>query len=105
GIRKPGSVGLPMPDVDCKIVDIETGTREVEAGEPGELCLRGPNLMDGYWKRPEETAAVLRDGWLYTGDIVRMDEDGYFSVVDLTRVHLESGDDDHLLLTVDDTEV
>ncbi len=82
GKRKPGSVGLPMPDVDCKIVDLETGTREVSAGEAGELCVRGPNLMDGYWKRPEETAAVLRDGWLYTGDIVRMDEDGYFSVVD-----------------------
>ena len=82
GVRKPGSVGIPMPDVDCKIVDIETGTREVGAGEAGELCLRGPNLMDGYWQKPEETAAVLRGGWLYTGDIVRMDEDGYFSVVD-----------------------
>jgi long-chain acyl-CoA synthetase len=82
GDRKPGSVGIPMPDVDCKIVDIETGTREVSAGEAGELCLRGPNLMDGYWQRPEETAAVLRDGWLYTGDIVRMDADGYFFVVD-----------------------
>jgi long-chain acyl-CoA synthetase len=82
GVRKPGSVGIPMPDIDCKIVDLETGTREVGAGEVGELCLRGPNLMDGYWNRPEETAAVLRDGWLYTGDIVRMDEDGYFFVVD-----------------------
>ena len=82
GKRKPGSVGLPMPDVDCRIVDLETGTHEVAPGEAGELCLRGPNLMDGYWKRPDETAAVLRDGWLYTGDIVRMDEDGYFYVVD-----------------------
>jgi long-chain acyl-CoA synthetase len=82
GVRKPGSVGIPLPDVECRIVDIETGTREVGAGEAGELCLRGPNLMDGYWERPEETAAVLRDGWLFTGDIVRMDEDGYFSVVD-----------------------
>jgi long-chain acyl-CoA synthetase len=82
GARKPGSVGLPLPDVDCKIVDIDTGTREVEPGEPGELCVRGPNLMDGYWQKPEETALVLRDGWLYTGDIVRMDEDGYFYVVD-----------------------
>jgi long-chain acyl-CoA synthetase len=82
GVRKPGSVGLPMPDVDCKIVDLETGTHEVTAGEVGELCVRGPNLMDGYWKRPEETAEVLRDGWLFTGDIVRMDEDGYFFVVD-----------------------
>ncbi|MBI4269420.1 MAG: AMP-binding protein [Candidatus Rokubacteria bacterium] len=82
GMRKPGSVGLPLPDVDCKVVDIDTGTREVEPGEPGELCVRGPNLMDGYWHKPEETALVLRGGWLYTGDIVRMDEDGYFYVVD-----------------------
>ena len=82
GLRKPGSVGIPMPDVDCRVVDVETGTREVNAGEAGELCVRGPNIMDGYWHRPEETAAVLRDGWLFTGDIVRMDEDGYFSVVD-----------------------
>jgi long-chain acyl-CoA synthetase len=81
-VRRPGSVGLPLPDVDCRIVDLETGTREVAPGETGELCVRGPNLMDGYWQKPEETALVLRDGWLYTGDIVRMDEDGYFSVVD-----------------------
>ncbi|HEX9437802.1 MAG TPA: long-chain fatty acid--CoA ligase [Candidatus Limnocylindria bacterium] len=82
GPRKPGTVGLPLPDVDCKVVDIETGTREVDPGEPGELCVRGPNLMDGYWRKADETALVLRDGWLYTGDIVTMDEDGYFSVVD-----------------------
>jgi long-chain acyl-CoA synthetase len=82
GTRKPGSVGIPLPDVDCRIVDLRTGTREVVPGEPGELCVRGPNLMDGYWRRPDETALVLRDGWLYTGDIVRQDEDGYFYVVD-----------------------
>jgi long-chain acyl-CoA synthetase len=82
GKRKPGSVGIPLPDVDCKVVDLETGTREVEPGEPGELCVRGPNLMDGYWQRPDETDLVLRDGWLSTGDIVRVDTDGYFSVVD-----------------------
>jgi long-chain acyl-CoA synthetase len=82
GHRKPGSVGLPLPDVECKIVDLETGTREVAPGEPGELCVRGPNLMDGYWRNPAETAIAIRDGWLYTGDIVRMDEDGYFYVVD-----------------------
>src|SRR5207302_1605020 len=76
GVRKPGSVGIPLPDVDCRIVDIETGTREVSQGEAGELCLRGPNIMEGYWQRPEETAAVIRDGWLRTGDIVRMDEGG-----------------------------
>src|SRR6185437_8371368 len=105
GIRKPGSVGLPMPDVDCKIVDIETGTREVEAGEPGELCLRGPNLMDGYWKRPDETAAVLRDGWLYTGDIVRMDEDGYFSVVDRKKEMIIVSGFKVYPREVDDTEV
>ena len=74
-----------MPDVDCKIVDLETGTHEVSAGEAGELCVRGPNLMDGYWQRPDETAAVIRDGWLHTGDIVRMDEDGYFFVVDRVK--------------------
>ncbi|MBI2773508.1 MAG: long-chain fatty acid--CoA ligase [Chloroflexi bacterium] len=82
GERKPGSVGLPMPDVECRIVDIETGTREVAPGQPGELLVRGPNLMDGYWKRADETALVLQDGWLRTGDIVRMDDDGYFFVVD-----------------------
>jgi long-chain acyl-CoA synthetase len=82
GTRKPGSIGLPMPDIDCKIVDLETGTQEVAPGETGELCVRGPNLMDGYWKRPEETLLVLRNGWLHTGDVVRMDEDGYFSIVD-----------------------
>jgi len=85
GVRKPGSVGIPLPDVDCRIVDIETGTREVSQGEAGELCLRGPNIMEGYWQRPEETAAVIRDGWLRTGDIVRMDEDGYFYVVDRVK--------------------
>jgi long-chain acyl-CoA synthetase len=81
-VRKPGSVGLPLPDIETKIVDIRTGRREVGPGEPGELCVRGPNLMDGYWQRPDETALVLRDGWLHTGDIVRMDEDGYLYVVD-----------------------
>ena len=85
GARKPGSIGIPMPDVDCKIVDLDTGTREVEPGAVGELCLRGPNVMDGYWNRPDETARVLRDGWLHTGDVVRMDEDGYFYVVDRVK--------------------
>ncbi len=82
GQRKLGSVGLPFPDVDAKIVDLETGTRDLPAGEVGEVVLRGPNLMDGYWNQPDETALVLRDGWLYTGDIGRMDEDGYFFIVD-----------------------
>ena len=82
GERKFGSIGVPIPDVDAKIVDLETGTRDLPVGETGELVLRGPNLMDGYYQRPEETALVLRDGWLYTGDVARMDEDGYFYIVD-----------------------
>jgi long-chain acyl-CoA synthetase len=82
GKRKVGSVGIPLPDIDSKIVDLDTGTRDLGVGEIGEVIVRGPNLMDGYYKRPEETALVLRDGWLYTGDIGKMDEDGYFSIVD-----------------------
>jgi long-chain acyl-CoA synthetase len=79
--RKAGSVGLPMTGTECKIVDLESGTREVPAGEDGELCIRGPQVMKGYWNKPEETAETLRDGWLHTGDIARMDEDGYFYIV------------------------
>ncbi len=80
--RKPGSVGLPIPDTDMKIVDLDAGTREVPVGEEGELCIAGPQIMKGYWNRPDETAIALRedaDGrvWLYTGDVARMDEDGY----------------------------
>ncbi|HYK98582.1 MAG TPA: long-chain fatty acid--CoA ligase [Candidatus Acidoferrales bacterium] len=82
GQRKFGSIGVPIPDVDAKIVDLETGTREMPVGEAGELVVRGPNVMDGYYKRPDETALALRDGWLYTGDVARVDEDGYFYIVD-----------------------
>jgi len=79
--RKIGSVGLPFPSTECKIVDLETGERVVPVGEVGELCVRGPQVMKGYWNRPEETAIALRDGWLYTGDVARMDEDGFFFIV------------------------
>jgi long-chain acyl-CoA synthetase len=79
--RKPGSIGLPVTGTECKIVDLQTGTREMPVGEAGELCLRGPQVMKGYWNRPQETATTMRDGWLYTGDIARMDEDGYFYIV------------------------
>jgi long-chain acyl-CoA synthetase len=82
GMRKLGSIGLPLPDTDARIIDPETGAREVPLDEPGELVIRGPQVMKGYWNAPEETAATLRDGWLYTGDIARMDEDGYFYIVD-----------------------
>ena len=84
--RKPGTVGLPMPDTDIKVVDVETGTRELQIGEAGELCIAGPQVMQGYWNRPEETAQALRrhaDGrlWFHTGDIARIDEDGFTSIV------------------------
>lgn len=80
--RKPGSIGIPLPSTEVKIVDVATGTQEVQVGEIGELIVKGPQVMKGYWRRPEETAAVLRDGWLYTGDLATRDEDGYFYIVD-----------------------
>jgi long-chain acyl-CoA synthetase len=84
--RKPGSIGLPLPDTEMKIVDLETGTREVTVGEEGELCIAGPQVMKGYWNRPDETAIALRTDaegrmWLYTGDVARMDEEGYTYIV------------------------
>ena len=82
GKQKVGSIGVPFPDVEAKIVDLETGERDLPAGEVGELVLRGPQLMDGYYRSLEDTASVLRHGWLHTGDIARVDEDGYFFIVD-----------------------
>src|SRR5690606_27275988 len=86
GMNKAGSIGMPLPDVEAKIVSLDDGVTEVPVGEVGELIMRGPNLMKGYYKMPTETANTLRelDGktWLYTGDIARMDEDGYFYIVD-----------------------
>ncbi|MBB6450156.1 long-chain acyl-CoA synthetase [Geomicrobium halophilum] len=79
---KPGSVGIGLPGTDYKIVDLGTGITEMPAGEVGEVIIRGPQVMKGYWEMPEETAHTLRDGWLYTGDIGRMDEDGYLYIVD-----------------------
>ncbi len=82
GKRKVGSIGLPRPDTDARVVDLETGEKDLPPGEEGELCIRGPQVMKGYWNRPEETAKTLRNGWLYTGDIAKMDEEGYFYIVD-----------------------
>jgi long-chain acyl-CoA synthetase len=79
---KIGSIGLPWPDTDAKIMDIEAGTAELGPGEVGEVTVKGPQIMKGYWKMDEETASVLRNGWLYTGDIGKMDEDGYFYITD-----------------------
>ncbi|HZG75302.1 MAG TPA: long-chain fatty acid--CoA ligase [Paenibacillus sp.] len=81
GTRKIGCVGVPFPDTEAKIVDGETG-EELPVGTIGEIVVRGPQVMKGYWNRPEETAKALKDGWLYTGDMGTMDADGFFSVVD-----------------------
>jgi len=81
GKRKPGSIGIPLPDTDARIVDPSEGTKEMPVGEPGELLLSGPQCMKGYWEMPDETANTLRDGWIYTGDLATMDEDGYFTIV------------------------
>ncbi len=81
-LRKPGGVGLPLPDNDIRIVDIETGTKDMPLGEPGEIIAKGPTIMSGYWNNPSETANVMRDGWLYTGDIGYMDTDGHVFIVD-----------------------
>jgi long-chain acyl-CoA synthetase len=87
GKRKFGSIGLPIPDTDCKIVDLDDPEKEVGPGREGELCIAGPQIMKGYWNRPDETADMIRvhkDGirWLHTGDIATVDEEGYFSIVD-----------------------
>ncbi len=82
GLRKLGSIGLPFPDTDAAVVDMETGTQLLAPGETGELVIKGPQVMKGYWNQDEETARTLRNGWLYTGDIAYMDEEGYFFIVD-----------------------
>jgi long-chain acyl-CoA synthetase len=82
GDNRVGTIGVPWPDTEVKVVDVETGEQVLGVGEAGELCIRGPQVMKGYWNMPEETANTLREGWLYTGDIAVMDEDGYFKIVD-----------------------
>jgi long-chain acyl-CoA synthetase len=76
------SIGLPLPDTYAKIVDLKTGKKVLCPGEVGELAVKGPQIMKGYWQKPDETAAVLHEGWLLTGDIAQMDADGYFYIVD-----------------------
>ena len=80
GLRKEGSIGVPMPGTDSKVVDLTEGTTEMADGENGELILRGPQVMKGYWNHEEETANAIRDGWLFTGDIAYRDTDGYFFI-------------------------
>jgi long-chain acyl-CoA synthetase len=81
GLRKIGTIGVPIVNTDRRIVDMETGARDLPPGQEGELLIRGPQVMEGYWKKPEETANVLRDGWLSTGDLAVMDADGFFKIV------------------------
>ena len=85
GDEKPGTVGIPIPNTDLKIVDLETGSKELKPGESGEICFKGPQVMMGYYKKPEETAKVIKDGWLMTGDVGFMDADGYITIVDRTK--------------------
>jgi long-chain acyl-CoA synthetase len=81
GVNKTGSIGMPLPDVECKIVALDNPSIEVQVGEPGELLIRGPQVMRGYYNRDDETRLVLRDHWLHTGDIARMDDEGYFYIL------------------------
>jgi long-chain acyl-CoA synthetase len=91
GVRKAGSIGIPIPNTECRVVDITDGETDVPLGESGELIVKGPQVMKGYWNKPEETEQTLRNGWLYTGDVVRMDEDGYFYIVDRIKEMIISG--------------
>jgi long-chain acyl-CoA synthetase len=91
GARKVGMIGLPLPDTDAKIVDLENSERSLPPKEIGELAVKGPQVMKGYWNRPEETARVLKDGWLHTGDIGYMDEQGYFCIVDRKKDMIIAG--------------
>lgn len=80
GLRKEGSIGVPMPGTDSMVVDLAQGTRQMPDHQPGELIIRGPQVMKGYWNHPDENAVTLRDGWLFTGDIAYRDEDGFFFI-------------------------
>jgi len=82
---------LPLPDTDCRIISLEDEVTVLPPGEIGELVIKGPNIMKGYHNMPTETANSLRDGWLYTGDIARMDEDGYFYIVDRKKELIKPG--------------
>jgi len=82
--NRPGKIGVPLPDTEAKLINPDTG-REVGVGEVGELVVRGPQVMKGYFNNPHATDAVLREGWLYTGDMARCDAEGYFTIVDRLR--------------------
>jgi long-chain acyl-CoA synthetase len=91
GLKKVGSIGIPFPDNDVRLVDIENGETDVPDGQPGEIIMKGPLIMQGYWNNPSETAGQLKDGWLYTGDIATRDEDGYIFIVDRKKDMIIAG--------------
>ena len=91
GLSKDGSIGIPWPDTDVKLVDVDEGKEEVPKGQPGEIIIKSPLTMKGYWENPEETAGQLKDGWLYTGDIAIRDEDDYFFIVDRKKDMIIAG--------------
>jgi long-chain acyl-CoA synthetase len=91
GLKKVGSIGIPITDNDVRLVDLQDGTTDVPQGEPGEIIMKGPLIMQGYWNNPQETAGQLKDGWLYTGDIAIQDEDGYFFIVDRKKDMIIAG--------------
>ena len=102
GTVKPGTVGVALPDTDVKIVSIDDPEKELPPGESGELVIKGPQIMMGYYKRPEETAHVLKDGWFYTGDISMLDDDGYLSIVDRKKDMIIAGGYNIYPLELDD---
>jgi long-chain acyl-CoA synthetase len=89
---KVGSIGFPLPDTEARIVDLKTGEKTLEVGETGELEVKGPQVMQGYWQNAEETALVLREGWLLTGDIAHMDQNGYFYITDRKKDLIKTKD-------------
>jgi long-chain acyl-CoA synthetase len=91
GLKKVGSIGIPFIDNDVRLVDLQEGIHDVPKGEPGEIIMKGPVIMQGYWNNPQETAGQLKDGWLYTGDIAVQDEDDYFFIVDRKKDMIIAG--------------
>ncbi len=91
GIRKPGSIGIPISNTECRIVDLDDGRTDVPQGECGELIIKAPQVMKGYLNRKQETEDTIKNGWLHTGDVARMDEDGYFYIVDRIKELIISG--------------
>ena len=91
GLKKVGSIGIPICDNDVRLVDIDDGVTDVPQGQPGEIIMKGPLIMQGYWNNPEETAGQLKDGWLYTGDIATCDDEGYLYIVDRKKDMIIAG--------------